>query len=106
MVKLRHSWVLVSLVVIANLSFLCSAARQSQQQMAGQASVMIKSENIDLMKKQAAERSAGGSRTSATSNPSDAERLDGYTDEARDDFVTYLPGWGDVRDFNLFAGCV
>ncbi|MEW5304504.1 MAG: hypothetical protein WDW36_007114 [Sanguina aurantia] len=74
--------------------------------MAGKASAMMKPENIDLIKKQAAGRSAGRSSTSATSNPSDAERLDGYTDEARDDFVTYLPGWGDVRDFNLFAGYI
>lgn len=106
MVNLHHLGVFVSVVIIANVSF-SSAARQSQQQMAGAGSVMMKPEGIDIMKKQAAERSAGRSSTSgATSNPSDAQRLDGYTDEARDDFVTYLPGWGDVRDFNLFAGYV
>ncbi|KAG2491396.1 hypothetical protein HYH03_010187 [Edaphochlamys debaryana] len=35
-----------------------------------------------------------------------ALRASGYTDAALDDLVPFLPGWGDVEGFNLFAGYV
>lgn len=107
MATLRLTAVLGSLLMVGHLSII-NAARQSHQ--TGIASVMMQPENIELLKKQASIRSVttriSDGSGSGNINPSDADRLVGYTDEARDDFVSFLPGWGDVRDFNLFAGWV